>query len=232
MTAPRGEPAPPAEGVRLLWADLPAPLRAAAEARLGSPVVRAASQPGGFSPGVAARLQTATGARAFLKAVGPEPNPDSPRAHRREARIAAALPPPAPVPRLLWSLQTEGWGTLAFEDVGGRHPAQPWVPDELDRVLDALAHLATPLTPSPVPPDVAGSVADWGPLRDGEWRQLREDGDRLRPRLDPWSARHLDALVDLEAVAGPACAGDTLLHLDLRADNLLLTPRRVLVVDW
>jgi hypothetical protein len=260
MTAPRDDPAPPAEGVRLLWADLPVPLRTAVEARLGGPLVRADSQAGGFSPGVAARLRTATGARAFLKAVGPQPNPDSPHAHRREARIAgarvflkavgpqpnpdsphahrreariaAALPPAAPVPRLLWALDLEGWVALAFEDVDGRHPAQPWLPDELDRVLDAIADLATTLTPSPVPPDVAGRVADWGPLRDGEWRQLREDGDGVRPRLDPWSARHLDALVDLEAVAAEACVGDTLLHLDLRADNLLLTPRRVLVVDW
>jgi aminoglycoside phosphotransferase (APT) family kinase protein len=136
------------------------------------------------------------------------------------------------VPRLLWSLETGGWVALAFEDVDGRLPAQPWVPDELDRVLDAVVDLAAALTPSPVPPEVAGWVADWGPLRDGEWRRLREDEDGVRPRLDPWSAHHLDALVDLEAGAGPACAGDTLLHLDLRADNLLLTPHRVLVVDW
>jgi aminoglycoside phosphotransferase (APT) family kinase protein len=61
------------------------------------------------------------------------------------------------------------------------------------------------------------------------WRRLRED----RPaRLDAWSTRHLDRLADLEAEAPSAVAGDTLLHLDVRADNLLLTPERVLVVDW
>ena len=51
--------------------------------------------------------------------------------------------------------------------------------------------------------------------------------------LDAWSVRHLDKLAGLAAEAPAAAKGDTLLHLDLRADNLLLTPEgRVLVVDW
>lgn len=61
------------------------------------------------------------------------------------------------------------------------------------------------------------------------WRWLQEQ----RPAaLDDWSSRHLDVLAALEAVAAEAVAGDTLLHLDVRADNLLLTPERVFVVDW
>jgi Ser/Thr protein kinase RdoA (MazF antagonist) len=50
------------------------------------------------------------------------------------------------------------------------------------------------------------------------------------PRLDGWSLRHLDRLAALGAEAA-AAAGETLLHLDLRADNMLLTPDRA-VVDW
>ena len=53
--------------------------------------------------------------------------------------------------------------------------------------------------------------------------------DLLEAGLDAWSRRHLD----LEAEAPEEVAGDALLHLDLRADNLLVTPQgRVLVVDW
>jgi aminoglycoside phosphotransferase (APT) family kinase protein len=51
-------------------------------------------------------------------------------------------------------------------------------------------------------------------------------------RLDGWSARNLDRLAGLEAGAPEAAAGGTLLHLALRADNLLLTSDRVFVVDW
>jgi aminoglycoside phosphotransferase (APT) family kinase protein len=46
------------------------------------------------------------------------------------------------------------------------------------------------------------------------------------------SARHLDRLADLEAGWPRAAEGSTLLHTDLRADNLLLTPTRVVAVDW
>ena len=29
----------------------------------------------------------------------------------------------------------DGWVVLVFEDIEGRHPTQPWVPEELDRVV-------------------------------------------------------------------------------------------------
>src|SRR5580698_1371762 len=99
---------PPAEGKRLPWTDIPAQLRAEVERQLGAPVVEAVTQRGGFSPGVAARLLLADGRRAFVKAVG-DLNPDSPRIHRAEARIAAALPASAPAPRLLGFLDADGW---------------------------------------------------------------------------------------------------------------------------
>ena len=222
---------PAATGVRVEWAGLPARIRAAVEGWLGSAVIEAQTQPGGFSPGAAARLRTANGRRVFLKAVGPELNPDSPAFHRREARIVGALPTSAPAPRLLWSLDEGdgGWVALLFEDVEGRHPHLPWRSDELDRVLDALRVLSADLTPSPVAPDVATPIAEWLDLRGHGWRQVLEE----RPDgLDDWSSRHVEALAALEARAPEAAAGDTLLHFDLRADNLLLTDSRVVVVDW
>src|SRR4051794_29303188 len=79
--APGSRQPPPAHGVRIEWQALPEHVHAAVEQRLGSPVVSAASQLSGFSPGVAARIQTADGRRIFLKAVSPVPNPDSPAFH-------------------------------------------------------------------------------------------------------------------------------------------------------
>jgi hypothetical protein len=77
---------------------------------------------------------------------------------------------------------------------------------------------------------LVGLVGDWEVICGWHWRKLAEG----RPaRLDAWSARHLDELAGLEAEAPAAAKGGTLLHLDLRADNLSLTPDdRVLVVDW
>jgi hypothetical protein len=79
-------------GTRIAWEQVPWPLRAAAEQRLGGAVIAARTQPGGYSQGAAARLELSTGARAFAKAVGPELNPDSPGIYRAEARSAPGLP--------------------------------------------------------------------------------------------------------------------------------------------
>jgi aminoglycoside phosphotransferase (APT) family kinase protein len=228
MSGPRP---PAAAGVRPGWEEVPGRVRAAIEAWLDDRVTVAESAPGGFSPGLAARLQTRDGRRVFVKAVGPEPNPDSSAMHRREAEVVRALPSEAPVPRLLWSHDEgeEGWVVLVFEDVDGRSPAEPWRAEDLDRSLDALVALARLLTPSPLPRTIVGSPEFWPIVSGGHWRKLVEE----RPaRLDGWSLRHLDGLAELEAGAPAAAEGDALLHLDLRADNLLLTPDRVVVVDW
>src|SRR5690242_3487306 len=92
---------PVAAGVRVAYDDLPAPVRGWVDSTLGSPVVQAQTQTGGFSPGVAARLRCGDGTRAFVKAVSADTNEDSPKLHRREAKVLAALPAELPVPRLL-----------------------------------------------------------------------------------------------------------------------------------
>ena len=203
-------------------------VRAALEEWLGAPVAAAATQPEGFSPGVAARLRLSDGRRFFVKAAGPEPNPVTAGVHRREAASVAHMPAETPVPRLLWCYDEGegGWVLLLFEDVEGRHPAQPWRDDELDRVLETLAALWTRLTPSPVE---APSAAEMLEREVNGWRLLQGEPNT---GLDAWSRRHLDTLAQLEADAPTAVAGNTLLHLDLRADNLLLTADRVFVVDW
>jgi aminoglycoside phosphotransferase (APT) family kinase protein len=217
---------PPASGMRLPWWSAPGWLQHAIEQRLDDRVTGAQTQPGGFSPGVAARLELASGRRVFVKATGPELNPASARLHRTEARIAAALPATVPAPRLLASVDRDGWVALLYEDVAGRMPAQPWNPAELARVLDALTTLAEVLTPAPIDVPTVGE-------RFGEdfrgWRKLAEDAPA---DLDPWARARLSALAALESDWETAAAGESLIHADLRADNLLLTEDRVFLVDW
>jgi aminoglycoside phosphotransferase (APT) family kinase protein len=170
----------------------------------------------------------------FVKAVSAVQNPEAPSFHRREAQIVARMPSTAPVPRLRWSMDEgdDGWVVLAFDDIAGSQPVQPWRADELGRVLDALADLAALLTPSPVsiPPARRATTAFARRIRG--WQALRDDDPLGRAQLDDWSLRHLDRLAELEAGAVAAVEGDTLLHFDLRADNVLLTPERVWFVDW
>jgi aminoglycoside phosphotransferase (APT) family kinase protein len=217
-----------ATGVRIGWRDLPSGVRDAVEAILGGTVVEAVSQPGGFSPGTADRVRTADGRRAFVKAVSPAQNDESPALHRREALVTAALPAAAPTPRLLGCHDDGTWVALVLSDVKGRHPATPWRADELARVMDTLDLLASTLTPSPVPdaPSARHSLA-----RDfGGWRRIAAHPPA---DLDPWAAWHLDELAALADRGLAALDGDTLVHADIRADNLLLGPRgAVTVVDW
>jgi aminoglycoside phosphotransferase (APT) family kinase protein len=222
---------PPAEGRRLPWSALPGHLRTQVEQMLGGRVLAATTQPGGFSPGIAARVILENGRRAFVKAVG-DINPDAPRLHRAEARIAAALPPGTPAPRLLGCVDAEGWVILAFEDVDGQLPAQPWRDDQLMRVLAATTDLARRLTPAPI--DVPPAATRYHTLGQG-WQLLANDAGSGADDLagvDPWVREHLTDVVGLEHGWEDAVNGATLAHGDVRADNTLLTPDRVVFVDW
>jgi hypothetical protein len=238
-------------GARLPWEQVPAPLRAAAEQRLGGAVTAAVTQPGGFSPGAAARLELDSGRRAFAKAVGPELNPDSPGIYRAEARIAAALPAAAWAPEFLGVIDSGGWVLLLFEDIDGARPAQPWRPAELARVLAAVTDLAAALTPAPL---AAPTVADAHAASFTGWRQLaaehqaaghqagwsqagwsqapQNEAPQNQAALDPWARAHLAALAELESGWSGAAQGASLVHADLRSDNILLTADRVVFVDW
>ncbi|MGW1748541.1 aminoglycoside phosphotransferase family protein [Streptomyces sp. NPDC002092] len=225
-------PAPPAAGVRTPWEALPAPVRnAVADVLGGTPVVHAVTQPGGFSPGTAARIRTADGRRAFVKAVSADTNPHSPTLHRTEARHTAALPHTVPAPRLLGTYDDGTWVALVLEEIPGRQPHVPWRKRELERVLDAVAELSRTLSPSPVDaPPVAEALAD----DFSGWQRLRaQEAHELRGRLDEWALAHLSRLAELTADWAAGASGDTLAHADLRADNMLITADdRVVFVDW
>jgi aminoglycoside phosphotransferase (APT) family kinase protein len=194
--------------------------------------VAAETQPGGFSPGLATRLRLANGERVFLKAVNASRNRESTDMHRREAEIAAALPASVPSPGFLWKYDDGEWVALAFEDVEGHTPVLPWQQDELDRVLDAIGRLVATLTPSPLNTIRIGDY-----LREPfqGWRRLYSGVDMFaaaRAALPDWAERNLERLAELESGWEAAATGSTLLHFDLRADNIIITPERVVVVDW
>lgn len=232
MTTP---PPPAFSGSRLGWADLPRSVRARIVELAGAPVTSETSATSGFSPGFAAVLELGDGTELFVKAVSAAQNPESPVLARREAVVAAHLPAEVPAPSLHWSHDDGEWVLLAFEPVEGRSPALPWQPGDLDRVLGAVTALAEAGTPGP---PALGTLADQlVGVVDG-WERLTDDGpavDRvvgLTGAHGPWLRAHLDTLAGWASETGPASAGDTLVHGDLRADNVLLEPERVWLIDW
>lgn len=208
------------------WAELAGPLRTSVEQRLGVAVARGDDQSGGFTHGLATRLLLADGTRVFVKGI-PGDDPLA-KAYVDEAWYAGRLPTQVPAPRLRFSLCTYGWLVLAFDDVDGRHPDLA-EPGDLRAVLSTVTRLARVLTPSPVPeaPPAAEALASvlFG------WRDFA--GAPPADDLDDWSRRNLPRLAELESRWPAAAEGGTLLHADLRPDNMVLTASgRVQVVDW
>lgn len=223
MTSPTG----PAAGVHLPWAAVPAAVKAWAAALGDGAPTGVRDLHGGFSPGAVARLDFPRRA-LFVKAVGEELNPESPALHRREAVVSRALPPLPALPVLVDVYDDRGWVALAFEAIDGRVPLHPWDGAELDRVVRALEAVHVALTPSPAAHlDTAQRV--FGHLFGG-WAELAAAHETSG--LDPWCRAHLADLAALEARWPEAIEGPTLVHGDIRSDNILIGPVGPVFVDW
>jgi hypothetical protein len=218
----------PAAGVHLPWAEVPAAVRTWAARVGGGAPATVRDMPGGFSPGATAVLDCPQRA-IFVKAVGAGLNPDSPEMHRREAIVSASLPRTPEFPCLLDVYDDGDWVALAFVAVAGRPPAHPWNRDEVRAAVRALDALHEALTPNPV----AGMEPASERLRRllCGWADLAAMPD-LPVGLDEWSSRNLSRLAELESGWPHAIAGSTLLHCDVRSDNLLVTRTGVVLVDW
>jgi hypothetical protein len=116
---------------------------------------------------------------------------------------------------------------LLLEDLHEAHWPPPWLPGQVERLLSALAEKAT----APVP--------DWLPSLEelrgdfSGWQRIAEDP---RPFLSQglcsrqWLDRALPVLLAAERAA--VLEGPSLLHVDVRSDNLCFTGDRAVLVDW
>ncbi len=103
----------------------------------------------------------------------------------------------------------------------------PWEPEELTRALLAVWEMSEALTPSPIAVEPA---REWMTRLFGRWADFADD-ERRAKLPEGWRTR-VEELVALESYWPDAVDGNSLLHLDTRADNMLLTPDRVFIVDW
>jgi hypothetical protein len=224
---------PPARGQRISWEEIPSSVRSAIENHFGYSVVKSSTQFDGFSPGLAAKLVLSNGWTVFAKALSSSPNAKSPDIHRREIKIASVLPSDRnEIPRLLWSYDDGNWVALVFENIEGKSPEIPWNTNELRRVLSAITSLAQSLTPSPLETVTVGeefkeSFRSWRILS----KMAKHDLSSFKI-LDHWCERNFDGLVELESGWEDAAIGSTLVHSDVRADNIILAHDRVVFIDW
>ncbi|MEO6266837.1 MAG: hypothetical protein ABIO66_09565 [Nocardioidaceae bacterium] len=207
---------------RLTWPHLPPAVRGLIEEHCGSPVVDAVSQGGGYTPGFASVLTCADGSKHFVKAASTRAQKPFADSYREEARKLRTLPASVPAPRLLWSIDGD-WVVLGLEYVDGRLPRRPWRNSELDAGLDALEIVASELTPAP-----DGLALDSFADEFASWPTYWDYAAGVRPDLP-----HLADAASLAARFAEVTAGDTVVHTDVRDDNLLLRPDgTALLCDW
>lgn len=234
--------APRAVGVRAAYPAVPAHVREWVEATLGSPVVETHEQVGGMSPGCATRLVCADGTRAFVKAVGTTLNPHTPVLFRREVLALELLGRHSLWAGLVASYDDGDWVALILDDVEGAHPDLS-LDEEMDRLvrqtdeLSAVMNSRVESLPAPASDSDGQALYRPGPTDFATvvrvWLEAFEHAHEVPPDLlAPWVLPRIDRL--REGVARLADeAMDTVVHVDIRNDNLVQRPTGDLVfVDW
>lgn len=234
MTAPR------AIGVRAPYASMPEVVRDWVDDALGSPVVEAVDQVGGMSPGCATRLLAADGTRAFVKAVGTDLNPDTPTLFRREITALTLLGSDPLWAGLLASYDDGDRVAVLLEDVEGTHPdladdatmerllaATDDLGAELRRRIDTadVQHLVGGVLMEAGLTDLQTTFRNWLPAFDA-LSQLPDAPvpSWVRDDASAWQGRMADLARD---------PSDTLVHWDVRVDNLLQRPSgEIVFLDW
>jgi hypothetical protein len=195
-------------------------LAAAAAGQDVSPLERIADR--GYANNERWRVRLADGRSAFVKAAV-----DGPTAEwlRRERELYGLGAP--------FMAELLGWRdgerpVLLLEDLSAAHWPPPWRAGDVDAVLTTLELIA--VTPAP-----AGVVRRRAEelLTVHNWPDVEQDPApflSLRLCSEDWLAGALPVL--LEATANAPFAGESLLHLDVRSDNLCLRDGRALLVDW
>jgi hypothetical protein len=114
---------------------------------------------------------------------------------------------------------------LALEDLSGASWPPPWTDQHVAAVLEVLSAVRDTAPPA----HLLGREIDLGP----NWRDVAEDPTRflgLGLCTPGWLEASLPTLVS--AAAEAPVSGDSLVHLDVRSDNLCFRDGRAVLLDW
>ena len=190
---------------------------------VGAPVVALRRVERGYSVAFRAVVELEDGRSVFVKA-GAEPVTSA--FLREEQRFYRAVQAPF-MPSLVASDDADP-PLLVLEDLSGARWPPPWDDASIRAVRDTLAAVAA--TP---PPDGLAPVRAHGDTLLGGWAAIEREPEpflSLGLCAKDWLEGSLPQL--RAAAEGAPIDGDALLHLDVRSDNICLTGRGAVLVDW
>jgi hypothetical protein len=184
-------------------------------------VFRRASEQRGTS-GTAARWIVASGARsAFVKIGATELTAGWTRdEHRNYLSIDGPF-----MPTVLGFDDDGERPVLALEDLSSAFWPPPWTSGRVAAVLETLAAVHR----TPPPAHLLGRSIDWG----ANWRDVGQDPKAFLA-LGLCSAAWLEAALPALVAASEAAPleGSSLVHLDVRSDNVCFRDSRAILIDW
>ena len=196
-------------------------LRQEVERLLGTEVTAYRFTPGGWTLAVRGVVTLAGGQTVFAK-LGDPNVPDTINALRDEIATYRLLGARPFMPRLV-AADAEV-PLLILEDLSRADRVPPWTARPLDHYRRLCDEMAT--TPAPE------GLRPLAEMVDGDaWERVTIDpGPAHRILPAPWLDRNLPAL--LEAQRQAHTEGASLVHTDLRSDNLLFCPDHAIAIDW
>lgn len=129
------------------------------------------------------------------------------------------------LPRVLGFDDDGSRPALALEDLSGAFWPPPWTDQRVAAVLEALAAISHTAPPA----QLLGRGIDFG----ASWRDV--DGDpgpflKLGLCSPDWLEANLPTLIS--AADEAPISGDSLIHLDVRSDNICFRDGRAMLIDW
>ncbi len=220
------------------WRDVPQDLRLAIEATMKSPVARGHRVFGGYGPSATFRIRLADGRTLFAKGAGKGSNEVNWRVVPTEEGAYRGLASIRPIaPAFFGSVTTDGWHLLLLEDLSRAARVPPWTEElALGAMRDIAAfHLRGMRERGKVQRLEPDGMTD-------NWRGLREDPVRRgwflglyggrRQEAGAWLEEGLERLAAAEARLLDANQPWSVIHTDIRSDNLRFRRGRLVLFDW
>jgi hypothetical protein len=222
------------------WQSVPPAIRHEVGRTLGAEVTRAMRIYGGYSATPTFRLRLSDGRRAFFKAASAESTKFAHEAHIREERVYRELDTfvASWSPAFYGGFEIDGWRVMLLEDLGPK-TAPPWKPNILRGVSRAFGDFHRE-TQGAVFPEWLGRPQSLLMTPDQLWLTVQGfDRDAVANLAGSaaddarrWLDDALPVLMPVSRTIGEVGQPYSLIHRDVRSDNLRWTSGGLRLLDW